>query len=63
MAEQSGPDIKFLDPVEMSRMMSKIAEQSQRLVQDFLARQSGSSGVRRDSACPIRSISARPSST
>jgi polyhydroxyalkanoate synthase subunit PhaC len=45
MAEQSGPDIKFLDPVEMSRMMSKIAEQSQRLVQDFLARQSGAQGL------------------
>jgi polyhydroxyalkanoate synthase len=45
MAEQSGPDIKFLDPVEMSRMMSKIAEQSQRLVQDFLARQAGSQGL------------------
>ncbi|KAA0579076.1 class I poly(R)-hydroxyalkanoic acid synthase [Azospirillum sp. B21] len=33
------PDVKLPDPVEMSRAMTRIAEQSQRLVSEFLARQ------------------------
>ncbi|MFI4987272.1 MAG: class I poly(R)-hydroxyalkanoic acid synthase, partial [Alphaproteobacteria bacterium] len=34
-----GPDIKLPDPVEFSRAIAKIAERSQRLVSEFLARQ------------------------
>ncbi|HUI16609.1 MAG TPA: class I poly(R)-hydroxyalkanoic acid synthase [Alphaproteobacteria bacterium] len=34
-----GPDIKLPDPVEFSQAMAKIAERSQRLVREFLARQ------------------------
>jgi polyhydroxyalkanoate synthase len=47
MAEPSGPAVKLPDPVEISRMMGKIAEQSQRLVSEFLARQQngGNGGV------------------
>ena len=33
------PDMKFPDPMEFSKTMSDIAEQSQRLVSDFLSRQ------------------------
>lgn len=40
MAENKAPDVKLPDPVEMSRAMTRIAEQSQRLVSEFLARQS-----------------------
>jgi polyhydroxyalkanoate synthase subunit PhaC len=40
MGEPSGHDVKLPDPVEISRMMGKIAEQSQRLVAEFLAKQS-----------------------
>ncbi|NYZ11200.1 class I poly(R)-hydroxyalkanoic acid synthase [Azospirillum sp. RWY-5-1] len=39
MAEPQAPDVKLPDPVEMSRAMTRIAEQSQRLVTDFLSRQ------------------------
>jgi polyhydroxyalkanoate synthase len=43
MADTKGPqpasEMKIPDPVEMSRAMTRIAEQSQRLVTDFLARQ------------------------
>jgi polyhydroxyalkanoate synthase len=39
MGDPSGPDVKLPDPVEISRMMGKIAEQSQRLVSEFLAKQ------------------------
>ncbi|MGQ0664188.1 MAG: PHA/PHB synthase family protein [Pseudomonadota bacterium] len=39
MADQPAPEVKLPDPVEMSRMMASIAEQSQRLVSDFLSRQ------------------------
>ncbi len=39
MAEIQGPSVKLPDPVEMSRSMSRIAEQSQRLVMEFLSRQ------------------------
>ena len=45
MADKSDNDIKFPDPVEMSRMMGKIAKQSQRLVTEFLAKQSGAPGL------------------
>ncbi|EWY38721.1 poly(3-hydroxyalkanoate) synthetase [Skermanella stibiiresistens SB22] len=34
-----GPDVKFPDPVELSRAMARIAEHSQHLVSEFLARQ------------------------
>lgn len=43
MAQPQGPEIKIPDPVEMSRNMARIAEQSQRLVGDFLQRQNGES--------------------
>ena len=39
MAETQGPDVKFPDPVELSRAMARIAEHSQHLVTEFLARQ------------------------
>ena len=39
MAEPSPPEIKFPDPVEWSRSMAEIAERSQHLLQEFLARQ------------------------
>jgi len=39
MAEQQPPEIKLPDPVEFSKSMSRIAERSQKLVADFLARQ------------------------
>ena len=35
------PEIRLPDPVELSRMMGEIAERSQKLVADFLYRQSG----------------------
>ncbi|MGQ9370176.1 PHA/PHB synthase family protein [Azospirillum sp. ST 5-10] len=41
MAENQAPDVKLPDPVELSRAMARIAEQSQRLVTEFLARQTG----------------------
>ena len=44
MAEPSGPEVKLPDPVELSRMMGKIAEQSQRLVSEFLAKQQNGGG-------------------
>ncbi|HXH03140.1 MAG TPA: class I poly(R)-hydroxyalkanoic acid synthase [Candidatus Competibacteraceae bacterium] len=39
MAEQQPPQIQMPDPVVLSRTVTKIAEQSQRLVNDFLKRQ------------------------
>ena len=39
MAEQQPPDIKLPDPVEISKSMAAIAERSQKLVAEFLARQ------------------------
>ncbi len=44
MAEPSGPEVKLPDPVELSRMMGKIAEQSQRLVSEFLTKQQNGGG-------------------
>jgi len=39
MGEQTGADVKFVDPTELSKAMTNIAERSQRIVSDFLARQ------------------------
>ncbi len=39
MTDQQAPDMKLPDPVELSRAMARIAEQSQRLVADFMQRQ------------------------
>jgi len=39
MAEPQAPDAKLPDPVELARATTRIAEKSQRLVTDFLARQ------------------------
>ena len=44
MAEKQAPEVKLPDPVEMSRAMTRIAEQSQRLVTEFLARQAKEGG-------------------
>ncbi len=41
MAEPTPPEIKLPDPVQWSRDIAEIAERSQRLVLEFLARQSG----------------------
>jgi polyhydroxyalkanoate synthase len=40
MSDQQG-DMKMPDPVELSQTMARIAEQSQRIVSDFLGRQNG----------------------
>jgi polyhydroxyalkanoate synthase len=40
MSDQQGADMKMPDPVELSQTMARIAEQSQRIVSDFLGRQS-----------------------
>ncbi|PWC32071.1 class I poly(R)-hydroxyalkanoic acid synthase [Azospirillum sp. TSO22-1] len=45
MADNQAPDVKLPDPVELSRAMTRIAEQSQKLVTDFLARQTADGGV------------------
>ena len=39
MAEQTGADTKTIDPAELSKAMTSIAERSQRVVADFLTRQ------------------------
>jgi polyhydroxyalkanoate synthase len=44
MSDQQGADPKVLDPNELSQTMAKIAEQSQRIVGDFLSRQ-GTDGM------------------
>jgi polyhydroxyalkanoate synthase subunit PhaC len=44
MAEQQPPDIKLPDPVEISKSMAAIAERSQKLVAEFLARQQQGNG-------------------
>ena len=44
MPEQQPPDIKLPDPVEISKSMALIAERSQKLVADFLARQDPQGG-------------------
>ena len=45
MAEQQGQDIKIPDPVELSKSMSEIAEKSQKLVTDWLDRQTSGGGA------------------
>jgi len=52
MAENQAPDVKLPDPVEMSRAMTRIAEQSQRLVTEFLSRQA-SDGVGANNPDPM----------
>ncbi len=42
--QQEGPDVKFPDPIEMSRSMTDIAERSQKLVSDWLERHATSDG-------------------
>src|ERR1700751_3560362 len=42
MTDQQAPDVKLPDVVELSRAMARIAEQSQRLVADFMQRQAES---------------------
>ena len=44
MSDQQGADPKVLDPTELSQTMAKIAEQSQRIVGEFLSRQ-GADGI------------------
>ena len=44
MVDQQGAERKLPDPMELSRTMTEIAEQSQRLVTDFLQKQSHGSG-------------------
>src|SRR3546814_5206357 len=44
MAGQQPPDVKLPDPVEISKSMAAIAERSQKLVADFLARQKEAGG-------------------
>ena len=39
MAEQTGGEHKLIDPAELSKAMTNIAERSQRIVTDFLTRQ------------------------
>ena len=39
MAEEMGTDIKMVDPAELSKAMTNIAERSQRIVAEFLSRQ------------------------
>jgi polyhydroxyalkanoate synthase len=39
MAEEMGAEMKMIDPAELSKAMTNIAERSQRVVSDFLARQ------------------------
>ncbi len=45
MGDQSNTDIKLIDPTELSAAMTNIAERSQRLVTDFLARQATDGNV------------------
>lgn len=43
--EPKSPDVRLPDPIELSRAMVKIAERSQRLVADFLARQASNGHI------------------
>jgi polyhydroxyalkanoate synthase len=45
MAEPQAQEVKLPDPVELSRAMTRIAEQSQRLVAEFVARQGQDGGA------------------
>jgi len=44
MPEEKASEIKMIDPAELSKAMSSIAERSQRLVSDFLTRQAADAG-------------------
>ena len=44
MTEQPGQDIKIPDPVELSKSMGEIAEKSQKIVSDWLERQTTAGG-------------------
>jgi len=44
MAEQTGTEPKLIDPTELSKAMTNIAERSQRIVSDFLTRQAAGPG-------------------
>ena len=50
MTDQQAPDMKLPDPVELSRAMARIAEQSQRLVAEFMQRQMEGAGTGGDAA-------------
>jgi polyhydroxyalkanoate synthase len=45
MSERPNQEIKLPDPVQWSRSMAEIAERSQRLVMEFMARQTSEQGV------------------
>lgn len=45
MAEQRGSDVRLPDAVELSKTMAAIAEKSQRIVAEFLRRQSPQEGI------------------
>ena len=59
MSEQQGQDVKLPDPVELTKSMGEIAEKSQKIVSDWLDRQTSAGAAPRAST---RSISAAPSS-
>jgi polyhydroxyalkanoate synthase len=44
MNDQQRPDVKMPDPVELSKTMTRIADRSQRLVSEFLRRQTNGGG-------------------
>jgi poly(R)-hydroxyalkanoic acid synthase, class I len=44
MAEEMGSEIKLVDPAELSKAMTNIAERSQRIVAEFLSRQAADPG-------------------
>ena len=44
MTEEKGADVKVIDPAELSQAMASIAERSQRIVADFVARQAAEPG-------------------
>ncbi len=50
MTDQQAPDMKLPDPVELSRAMARIAEQSQRLVAEFMQRQADGAAGNADAA-------------
>ena len=50
MTDQQAPDMKLPDPVELSRAMARIAEQSQRLVAEFMQRQAEGAAGSADAA-------------
>ncbi|MBI1774242.1 MAG: class I poly(R)-hydroxyalkanoic acid synthase [Proteobacteria bacterium] len=45
MADTQGPSMKLPDPVEFAKTMAQIAEKSQRIVTEFLARQASTGGA------------------